>query len=60
MNGITVFENGKLSFYKNGREFILDTREIRSVLGGVPLDNPEVIAWLDEYISEGLCEISVS
>ena len=45
---------------KNGREFILDTREIRSVLGGVPLDTPDVLAWIDEYISEGLCDISVS
>ncbi len=45
---------------KNGKEFILDTREIRNVLGGVPLDTPEVLSWLDEYISEGLCDISVS
>lgn len=45
---------------KNGQEFVMDTREIRNVLGGVPLDNPEVLAWLDEYIREGLDGISVS
>lgn len=43
---------------KNGKEFCLDTREIRSVLGGVPLDTPDVLLWLDGYISEGLREIS--
>lgn len=42
---------------KNGKEFCLDTREIRSVLGDVPLDMPDVLSWLDGYISEGLCEI---
>lgn len=45
---------------KNGQEFTLDTREIRQVLGGVPLDNPDVLAWIDEYIIEGLNGISVS
>lgn len=45
---------------KNGKEFVLDTRRIREVLGGVPLDNPDVLAWLDEYINEGLNDISVS
>lgn len=45
---------------KNGQEFTLDTREIKQVLGGVPLDNPDVLAWIDEYIIEGLNGISVS
>ena len=45
---------------KNGQEFTFDTREIKQVLGGVPLDNPDVLAWIDEYIIEGLNGISVS
>lgn len=45
---------------KNGQEFVLDTREIRNVLAGVPLNTPDVLLWLDGYIKEGLNDISVS
>ena len=45
---------------KNGAEFLLDTREIKNVLGGVPLDNPDVLEWIDGYIKEGLSGILVS
>lgn len=45
---------------KNGREFILDTRELKSILAGVPLDTPEVCLWIDGYIKEGLDGITVS
>ena len=45
---------------KNGQEFVLDTREIKNILGGVPLDTPDVLAWLDGYIKEGLGDILVS
>ncbi len=34
-------------------EFELDTAEIRSVMGDVPLDHPLVRQWLAEYIREG-------
>lgn len=34
--------------------FTFDTREIRTVLGEVPPDTPEVIAWIQAYIREGL------
>ena len=36
----------------NGREFTLDTRELREILGDVRLDEPEVIAWIDAYLRE--------
>lgn len=45
---------------KNGKEFVLDTRELRKVLGEVPLDEPDVVMWIDGYIKEGLDGISVS
>ena len=45
---------------KNGEEFILDTRELKNVLGGVPLDTPDVLEWIEGYIKEGLDGISVS
>lgn len=34
------------------REVILDTREIREVLGDVPLSEPEVLAWIEESLRE--------
>ncbi len=45
---------------KNGAEFVLDTRELRKILGGVPLDTPDVLEWIEGYIKEGLNGISVS
>ncbi len=42
----------------DGREFLLDTREVRQVLGDVELSQPEIILWLTDYITEGLREIS--
>ncbi len=35
----------------------LDTRELREVLGEVPLDNYEVICWIEEYLKEGYASI---
>ncbi len=34
------------------REVSLDTREIREVLGGVPLSEPEVLEWIEESLRE--------
>ena len=31
---------------------LLDTREMREQLGDVPLNNPEVITWIKEYLKE--------
>lgn len=36
----------------DGKEVTLDTRELRVVLDGVPLDTYEVIKWIEEYIKE--------
>jgi hypothetical protein len=35
-----------------GKEFLLDTGEIKDALGGVPLNHPEVIAFLRRYVEE--------
>lgn len=42
---------------KNAKEFVLDTRELKKILGDVPLNNPDVLIWIDGYIKEGLEEI---
>lgn len=34
-------------------DFVFDTREMRQVLGGVPLDTPDVIDWMREALREG-------
>lgn len=39
------------------RSFSLDTREIRQILDGVPLNDIDVNLWINEYLSEGLNEI---
>lgn len=36
----------------------LDTDELQAVLGDVPLDNYEVIKWIEEYLKEGYEAIS--
>lgn len=38
----------------DGKEFSLDTREMKRFLNGVSVDNVEVAAWLIEYVTEGL------
>jgi len=41
----------------NGKEYTLDTREIKEVLDGVPLNDPEVLKYLREMIRENLHDI---
>ena len=36
----------------DGKEFVADTREIKGILGDVPLDTYEVSQWLLEFIKE--------
>ncbi len=36
----------------NGKEFVVDTREIKEILGDVPLDTYEVSQWLIDFIKE--------
>ena len=44
----------------NEKEFTLDTRKIREVLGGdISLGSPEIVIWMKDYIKEGLDEISI-
>ena len=36
----------------NGKEFVCDTRELKAILGDVPLDTYEVSQWILEFIKE--------
>ena len=42
----------------SGASFIMDTREIREILEGVPLSEPDVINFIKSYIEENTKEIS--
>ena len=36
----------------DGEEFVADTRQFREILGDVPLNSPEVVQFIKEYIEE--------
>ncbi len=38
----------------NGQTFEVDTAELREALGGLPLSHPQVRAWLEDYLREGI------
>lgn len=37
---------------KNGRDYTLDTGQIRAIMGDISLSEPEVISWLTEFLNE--------
>lgn len=39
-------------------EHVLDTRQIREIMQDVPLSNMSVLAWIRDYVNEGLNEIN--
>jgi hypothetical protein len=39
---------------RDGKVFVLDTKEIRAALGGVPINHPEVIKFLGNYLDATL------
>lgn len=43
-----------LDYAVDGDSFEFDTRQIRQVLDGVPLDTPQVLAWMRDYLQEGI------
>jgi hypothetical protein len=40
----------------DGKEFILDTREFRQILNDIPLNSPEVTAYIKEYLTDNQYE----
>lgn len=56
-----IYMNPELDFvYKrtrDERELNLDTRELKEILGDVPLNSPDVRVWLKEYLAEQLSEL---
>ncbi len=46
-----------LRYCTDQNEFVFESEEIRKQLAGVPLQTPEVLLWMKEYISEGIKQI---
>ena len=52
---IVSMNNDKEFLYKrvfNDKEFIFSTAEIKKILDGVPLSEPSVMSWIEQYLNE--------
>ena len=59
INGTPEGIEFRLSYAVDENEFVFDTEEVRAMLGGdVPLNTPEVLAWIRDYVTEGIEEVS--
>ncbi len=57
---IVSMNNDKEFLYKrvlDDREFIFSTVEIKKILDGVPLSEPSVMSWIEQYINEQYNEL---
>lgn len=56
---ITSYENIDFVYYHrvNEKEFTIDTREIKGILGEVSLNEPEVVLWLSGFLNENETEL---
>ena len=43
---------------KNENEFLLDTSEIKEILGNISFSEPEISIWLMDYVKEGLKKLN--
>lgn len=46
-----------LRYARGESAFTFDTAEIREALGGVPLNQPEVLSWIGEYVKESIMAV---
>jgi anti-sigma regulatory factor (Ser/Thr protein kinase) len=44
----------RFQIISDGEEFVLDTKEIKALLDGIPINHPEVIAFLSKYLDENM------
>lgn len=56
---IISYENIDFVYYHrvNEKEFTIDTREIKGILGEVSLNEPEVVLWLSGFLNENETEL---
>ena len=46
-----------LTYEKDGKSLVFDTREVRAALGGLPLNLPDVLAWVKDFLTENIMEV---
>ena len=56
VNGTPEGLEFRLEYRVDEAEFCFDTEEVRAMLGNVPLNTPEVLSWIRDYIAEGIEE----
>ncbi len=49
-----------LTYAAGGRDFLLDTAEIRTRLGGTPIQDPAVLGFIRRSVAEGVSEVERS
>ena len=42
----------------DGKEFTVDTRQLKEILGDVPLNEPSITAWIKDYITENTKQLT--
>ncbi len=42
----------------NGKEFTVDTRQLKQILGDVPLNEPSIVSWITDYIKENTKQLA--
>lgn len=42
----------------DGKQFTVDTRQLKEILGDVPLDEPSIVSWLTDYIKENTKQLT--
>ena len=47
----------RLIYRIDEREFLFDTAQIRQPLGNLPLNEPDILDWIGQYVEEGLLEV---
>ena len=56
--GTPEYPDYLLLYETDDTSFTFDTREVRRALDGLPLDLPEVVSWMRDYLREGFEQIS--
>ena len=59
VNGTPEGVEFKLVYINDANEFVFDTVEIRTALDGVPLNSPDVLMWIRDYVKEGIEETAL-
>ncbi len=44
----------------DGDEFVFDTASVRQAVGGLPLNEPEIVGWIGQFVAEGIGEVEKS